>query len=785
MSRPRKRPRLEIIASTSPEPDVELKAARKQNDELLKARWEDIFARYERDFTGIGDEIGIVSGQIEVDNGHLRSMQDETDAGEDDEENCNFNGKRMLRAMTVAPSDYSGSVSEDEDVFQSIETITDNAMLSEIESEDFIDSQYADMDEQDLSRGARLAHSARAVEQRINAREERSSSPDSLFDGGGNSRQPDLRAQVIQILQEEKEQALERAEEDIEPAWRLPVHISSLISHNLRKTPPARHMRPCRNDEVQKSSYEDMQEDRPKKKKRKTATSSRAKSIQSGSEEARRSQKVVAAERNLRTIRADSEDPLQEGFSSGVERPRAVRRRPRNNALEERQQNERSTRSSSSRRSVHTDASDVGFIGSEEEYNIGSDSDSEETDRDDKEGRNVRVIIEQPRRDRRALIAKYKSKSADSQNARTTPRFSAPETEIDKNTHPWHAPATRVGKPVDFKSAAQRKQLNAKYSFSTVTRDPVSAKLQRDKVLKPMEKGICIYCNNNHTNKNGVGSHWDRVLTNFVAETLNKDDPHDIEFIHEIRRKVERRIRPPVTRLLDFTTMLKMHEGQGMSFEEMSKSNLLFTTKSASQLEKEFRVWRPNIEDRQSQHQWTDAQIEHLRELMKETPQSSRQSRTLIRIHRLVGSKAGMNYPDVGNKIADIVKEAGDFAIRLPMHPSLTHEMVRAESEVRGERPTSSSEDDQPAAKAEDEDVIDPEILQAESLHIDQAAHQASTEYRGEIIDLTQQPNSMSNAAENPDLYQQLSKYANKSDIDVVPGSTSKAIPPIDMAPRY
>ena len=48
----------------------------------LKSRFEEIFAKYEKDFTGVGDEIDINSGRIVVDNGHLLSLQDGGDPRE-------------------------------------------------------------------------------------------------------------------------------------------------------------------------------------------------------------------------------------------------------------------------------------------------------------------------------------------------------------------------------------------------------------------------------------------------------------------------------------------------------------------------------------------------------------------------------------------------------------------------------------------------------------------------------------------------------------------------------
>jgi hypothetical protein len=84
MERPLKR-RL----SLSPEPEseseddsshVDLQAARAQNDLRLKSIFEGIFKKYGRDFTDVGDEIDIQTGDILVNNGHLHTIDEEDNA---------------------------------------------------------------------------------------------------------------------------------------------------------------------------------------------------------------------------------------------------------------------------------------------------------------------------------------------------------------------------------------------------------------------------------------------------------------------------------------------------------------------------------------------------------------------------------------------------------------------------------------------------------------------------------------------------------------------------------
>jgi hypothetical protein len=80
MEPPTKRPRLSVT-SDPPEEEVsddwDLQTARAQNDMKLKSIFENIFAKYGQDFTEVGDEIDLETGDIVVDNGHLLGLQEE------------------------------------------------------------------------------------------------------------------------------------------------------------------------------------------------------------------------------------------------------------------------------------------------------------------------------------------------------------------------------------------------------------------------------------------------------------------------------------------------------------------------------------------------------------------------------------------------------------------------------------------------------------------------------------------------------------------------------------
>ncbi|KAJ5157820.1 uncharacterized protein N7482_008920 [Penicillium canariense] len=87
---PAKRARLSYI-SGSPEEvgeaseEWDLHAARAQNDLRLKSIFEGIFSKYGNDFSEVGDEIDLETGEIVVNNGHLQGLHDEADAGNEEQ----------------------------------------------------------------------------------------------------------------------------------------------------------------------------------------------------------------------------------------------------------------------------------------------------------------------------------------------------------------------------------------------------------------------------------------------------------------------------------------------------------------------------------------------------------------------------------------------------------------------------------------------------------------------------------------------------------------------------
>ncbi|KAG6367922.1 hypothetical protein INS49_002122 [Diaporthe citri] len=77
------------------DPVYQLEQARARASNKLKSRFEDIFAKYEKDFTGVGDEIDLRTGEVVVNNGHLQSItgiQVFGEGDEDEDEDARFSG---------------------------------------------------------------------------------------------------------------------------------------------------------------------------------------------------------------------------------------------------------------------------------------------------------------------------------------------------------------------------------------------------------------------------------------------------------------------------------------------------------------------------------------------------------------------------------------------------------------------------------------------------------------------------------------------------------------------
>jgi len=91
--------RVKLLRTCEADENADLEAKRRQNEIRLRGTFEAIFEKYARDFTGIGDEVNMETGTVEVDNGHLRGMRHERDILT--REACILTGKTPSRAVDV------------------------------------------------------------------------------------------------------------------------------------------------------------------------------------------------------------------------------------------------------------------------------------------------------------------------------------------------------------------------------------------------------------------------------------------------------------------------------------------------------------------------------------------------------------------------------------------------------------------------------------------------------------------------------------------------------------
>lgn len=110
------------------DPDFQLEQKRARLDLKLKSKFEAIFEKYGRDFTGIGDEIDLETGEIVVNNGHLLEMEDERDDG--------TARPSLLEAFTQGPDETLDFTEAEES--ESDEIHDSHVKLEDMEEDDMI-----------------------------------------------------------------------------------------------------------------------------------------------------------------------------------------------------------------------------------------------------------------------------------------------------------------------------------------------------------------------------------------------------------------------------------------------------------------------------------------------------------------------------------------------------------------------------------------------------------------------------------------------------------------------
>lgn len=374
MPPPRKRPRLHFLGSLSPDTEYRLEHDRSANDKLLKTKFESVFLKYDRDFEGQADEINLWTGMVEVDNGHLagirggctgREVEVKEEVDNDEQDDAGY-GSRLLRAVTEGLDTKLVRAIGADDVLDSVETLAESRLLESNQSEDDLfdiglsRSQFA-FEARHLDHRRRenfVAHPPTAQDRSSTRDSEsvqhlpshqttrRSPSVDSLFglaqpsnlytstpshpdealtphnDADVVSRiymptpqdlleqyKPLIRQQIQEALDEQKQMA----ELDIEPAWRLP-RLPAL--HN-QKGALSQNTQLCAQD---KSRFKEQSMTTKLARFRRTVDESDEDVwARPRPRRRRRNTHGMRADRIQRRLRFDSEDPLQDGFSSEVE----------------------------------------------------------------------------------------------------------------------------------------------------------------------------------------------------------------------------------------------------------------------------------------------------------------------------------------------------------------------------------------------------------------------------------------------------------------------------------
>lgn len=565
----RKRPRLSFFRSQSINPslDEDLDVRRVRNDHLLKSRFESIFEKYSQDFTGVGDEIDLVSGEVVVNNGHLAAMEDEKDLGLDTPQ-----GRALLRAMTETKALDDPYFNEAADnVIMSIEEI---AVSIPSENDRGVPTPPEDSDEELFgtsnpcapapfatppdSRDGRSStiincepHSYPDLDSPFQKRPvSRSGSPDSLFEspeytplgsasvhipGNLYNNQPipaptivgldeglhqsnllarygpEIGQEVFTML----EQTRNKAEAHIEPAWRIPSNIIP-----PRVTPEVPDPRGI-------SSQQHTQSPMPLKEMSVVPRSPKDHKSLWALPNWQKTKKAPP-KGSSRHARAESEDPLQDGF-----------------------------------------VSDHDVDDAQDQYT--SDGSSYE-----------------------------------------------------------EANSKRMG-PED-----------------------------EDEQLSSIRRGHCPYCQRIWKTRSGVVDHWSRVVRK--ADANGDDGVHDMNYIRDYRERTKiRSIRKPRLTVSDLRTMVELHEGAGLSFDEIAEVGALRTHKVGPALCDAYDRYRTPAEMDQQPKNWTEKDLIILADLCGQpTRDLGIFSKRLKRSDTDIGSKlAELWLREMGHSVHSLTAKGG------------------------------------------------------------------------------------------------------------------------------
>ncbi|KAK7901028.1 hypothetical protein LTR67_003314 [Exophiala xenobiotica] len=624
-----KRPRLSMFADQPLDAtlDQDLDAMRYRNDKLLKSRFESIFEKYSHDFAGVGDEISFWTGEVEVDNGHLKGLKNETDTGAEGDAKA----KSLLKVMTEATDDEDSDFHNEgaDEVMQSIEEMAENAAVSDDEEDEEEEEMPQNSDEElfgpvqpqisfdepsfdEPSKPFRSSTTARS--QASDSDDDslfevpdprRSDSPDSLFEVQVNQEDsacrnttqsstevpaeyrdideqdilqkfgPEVGREVLAIVQTTRN----NAEAHIEPAWRIPANVippKPTRSASASQTPPPLPNLSPPGDQA-------------------IASPGNTRSLWKDAWKAPRQRKTAREMHTMRfrrNIRADSEDPLQEDFQDGGE------------------PNQEQTNFTS---------------GDESEWN-GDE--------------------QRPR-----LPKRKKRRVGDEDNA-------VMESELNEDEQQPRSPTAEEGRIDDENPAVIESEWNEDEQRSEDEQQqklPNSKKRRiDDENIALMKEGICSFCRAKYASRAGVFHHWAHLVVKADKTGVDPDEVHDMAYIREYRSFSHTKRKTPRLVLCDFKTMVELHEGAGLSFAEIASCKVLRTHKTAPILNELYDRFRtpPGHVDPHARRQWSEEELKTLEDLCNKPLQELGTFRRSLR---------ACSDTDIGDKLAEWwLKPIGD-----------------------------------------------------------------------------------------------------------------------------
>jgi hypothetical protein len=240
MERPCKRRRISknVVA------DQELQRRRACNDLRLKSAFELIFEKYGKDFTGIGDEIDLETGEIVVNHGHVSTMKNEKDPGRVEDLYDELEGENWL-------TEDNGRREQDHVRQRNMLATSQNPPNNPPTTARVIEDSWDSADEPDSLMGDnRTGVSTDAAEERLKQH--------AKIKPGGHAhlvREPfPLKAQDLCDLRQNEsrpapsahsinypEEAVDN-QDGVELLWRAPPLPSKRAAHNENLSPPNLHI---------------------------------------------------------------------------------------------------------------------------------------------------------------------------------------------------------------------------------------------------------------------------------------------------------------------------------------------------------------------------------------------------------------------------------------------------------------------------------------------------------------------------------------------------------------